>query len=119
MSIRLAQKNALKSKFGQHRLGAVIVKGGRVLSTGYNQRRPSAFLKQKTIHAEEHAILKLLKARRLADVAGSSIYVSRFTRGGNVGMACPCQRCMDLIRSVGISRIYYTTDFGTTEMIKL
>lgn len=119
MSIRLANKNALKSTFGQHRLGAVIVKGGRVLSTGYNQRRPSSFLKQKTLHAEEHAILKLLKTNQLHRLSNSILYVSRYTRGGNVGLAKPCSRCIELCRAVGIRCVHYTTDNNTTEMIKL
>lgn len=110
----MAAKQALKSEFAQHRLGAVIVKGGRILATGFNSRRPSALLKTETLHAEAAAILKLLKEKRLEDLAGSEIYVTRYTKGGMVGMAHPCSECMALIRSVGIKRIHYTTNFGTT-----
>jgi len=115
----LAKKEALKSTFGQHRLGAVIVKGGRILSTGFNQRRPSSFLRQETLHAEEAAILKLLKENRMADLAGSTLYVTRFTRGGSVGMAKPCSRCFDLCCSVGVRQIHYTTNGQETGIIKL
>lgn len=114
MSIRIAARQALKSDFKQHRLGAVIVKGGRVLSTGFNSRRPSRLLHTTTLHAEAAAILKLLKQRRLSDLAGAHIYVTRFTKGGSVGLARPCSACFDLIRSVGITRVFYTTNDGNT-----
>lgn len=119
MSFRIAEKQALKSTFQQHRLGAVIVKGGRVLATGYNSRRPSSVLGTNTLHAEASAILKLMKDRRLSDLVGADIYVTRFTKGGRIGNATPCVDCFNLICSVGIKRIYCTQDDGTTKVIKV
>lgn len=119
MSFRIAEKQALKSTFQQHRLGAVIVKGGRILATGFNSMRPSALIGTKTLHAEAAAILKLLKEKRLADLAGADIYVTRFTKGGAVGLSCPCHACRELCRSVGIRRAFYTLDDGSTKMIKV
>ena len=113
MSFRVAYKQANKSQHKQHKLGAVIVKGGRVLSTGFNSLRPSSLLRTPTLHAEAAAVLKLLKARRLHDLIGADIYVTRFTRGGAVGIAKPCDHCHNLLKSVGISRCYYTRDSGT------
>lgn len=115
----MAFKQAKKSKYKQHRLGAVIVKGGRILSTGYNKIRPSAVLHTETLHAEASAILKLLKENRIHDLAGSDLYVTRFTAGGAVGLSKPCPACWELARSVGISKIHYTTNEGTTETMKL
>lgn len=117
--MRKAMKEALKSKHTQHKMGAVIVKGHRILSTGFNQIRPSKILKTETLHAEASAILKLLKEDRLHDLSGAEIYVTRFTKGGQVGLARPCPACNSLIHSVGIRSIHYTTDQGTTEVIKL
>ena len=119
MSFRIASKEALKSKHKQHRLGAVIVKGHRILSTGFNEIRPSHVIGTETLHAEASAVLKLLKENRLHDLAGAEMYVTRFTEGGAVGLAMPCVHCMGLVSSVGIRRLHYTTDFGTTETIKL
>lgn len=113
MSFRVAAKEAVKSQHKQHKLGAVIVKNGRVLATGFNSLRPSSLLKTQTLHAEAAAILKLLKERRLHDLAGSEIYVTRFTKGGAIGLSRPCHNCMSLIRSVGICKIHYTTASGT------
>lgn len=114
MSFRIASREALKSSFEQHRLGAVIVKGSRILATGFNSRRYSKIIGTKTLHAEASAVLKLLKQRRLHDLVGSEIYVTRYTKGGAVGMARPCSHCLNLLRGVGISRMHYTTDYGTT-----
>ena len=113
MSFRASSKEAKKSRHNQHKLGAVIVKGGRVLSTGYNQMRPSSLLETDTLHAEGAAILKLLKDKRLHDLSGADIYVSRFTRGGAVGLAKPCAACHALIQSVGIRRVFFTDSDGT------
>ncbi len=118
-AMRSASKEALKSSFKQHRVGAVIVKGGNILSTGYNQLRPSKLLQTNTLHAEAAAILKLLKEHRLEDLSGATLYVTRFTKGGKVGMARPCPECESLIRSVGISRVYFTSAMNTTESYKV
>jgi deoxycytidylate deaminase len=95
-------------------MGAVVVKGDRVLSTGFNALRPSAMLKTPTLHAEAAAILKLMKTKRLHDLLGSEIYVTRFTRGGAIGLAKPCLACHALIKSVGIRRVHYTDVSGTS-----
>lgn len=116
--LRIAKKEAKKSGFKQHRLGAVIVKGSRILSTGFNQRRYTKEFKQPTLHAEADAILKLLKAKRLQDLVGATLYVCRFTAGGRIGCSKPCDSCHALIRSVGISKVVYTLDDGTTKEYK-
>jgi deoxycytidylate deaminase len=105
----MAFKQASKSQHSQHRVGAVITKNGRVLSTGFNQMRYTKELNNPTLHAEEDAILKMLKTKRLSDLVGADIYVTRFTKGGNVGLARPCNRCFTLCQSVGISRLHYST----------
>lgn len=117
--IKWAQKEALKSTYKQHRVGAVIVKGGNILATGYNELRPSGLLKTPTLHAEASAILKLLKAGRQNDLVGSDLYVTRFTRGGDVGISKPCEHCYSLCLSVGIKRIYYTDVDGSVKRMKL
>lgn len=115
MSFRMASKQAVDSPFVQHRVGAVVVKNGRVLATGMNHLRYTKEFKRSNVHAEEDAILKLLKARKLSSLSGADIYVTRFTKGGKVGMAKPCCTCDALIRSVGIRNVYFTTDGPMTD----
>lgn len=111
--IRIASRQAGKSSFNRHKLGAVIVKGDRVMSTGYNSIRYSKELRKSNIHAEEAAILKLLKAKRLGDLNGSTIYVSRICPSGRLGLSKPCKDCHSLIQSVGIREVCYSTNQGT------
>lgn len=113
--IRIASKAAAKSPFERHRLGAVIVKGGRVLSTGFNEVRYTKELRNSTLHAEEAAILKLLKSKRLKDLAGAELFVSRVCPSGRLGLSKPCSRCTHLIQSVGVAKVHYSTNEGTVE----
>lgn len=119
MSFRIAEKQALKSKYLKHRVGAVIVKGDRILSTGYNQIRPSKLLGVNTLHAEAAAVLSLLKQRRFHDLLGSTCYVTRFTRGGNLGLARPCESCVSILRSVGVSSVMFSADENNVGTMKL
>jgi deoxycytidylate deaminase len=116
--IKIACKTAEKSTFERHRLGAVIVRGHRVMSTGSNSIRYSKEIGKSTLHAEEAAIIQMLKSNRQHLLVGSELYVSRVRPNGTVGLAKPCSRCMDLILSVGISRVHYTTNDKTTETIR-
>jgi len=118
--IRIAKRVADKSTFGRARLGAVITKNGRVLSTGFNKIGFTKHLKHKnayscTIHAEEAAIIALLGRGRQDILVGSTMYLSRVLRDGTSGMAKPCKNCQDLIRAVGMKRVMYTTDAGVEE----
>jgi deoxycytidylate deaminase len=118
MSIRIATKVASESVFHRARVGAVIAKGERILSTGHNYLGFSRLLPNRpykeSIHAEQSAILKLLKARRLNDLVGASIYIVRIGGTGLHRLARPCRNCADLIRNVGISEVVYTTNDGVS-----
>lgn len=119
MSIRSAGLEAKKSKHKQHRMGAVIVKGGRIIAFGHNKLRPSKELKTETIHAEEAAILQAIKVSGIQSLVGTRLYVTRYTRGGAIGIALPCSRCMGLIRTVGIRKVFYSTNDGDVKEIKV
>lgn len=108
--LHLANKAAAKSTF-RFKVGAVITKGGRVLSTGTNKIRYSKHNDRPwpSVHAEEEAIMKVLKLPDgLAKLAGATIYVSRITADGNIGCAKPCPACQGLIDSVHIRKVIYT-----------
>ena len=117
--IRIATKQAHNSSY-YFKLGAVIVKGKRVLSTGYNRISHCQVNNFKNSrHAEMDAILKLLHTKEgLSSLAGATLYVSRITKTGT-GLAKPCSKCINLALSVGIKEVIFTTDSNTTERIKL
>jgi len=119
MSFRIAEKQAKKSSFLKHRVGAVIMKGSRVISTGFNSIRYNRFSKRPTAHAEAAAITNLLRQGRMDDLCNSDIYVTRFTKSGNVSCAAPCIHCRELIQAVGIRKIFYTDFDGKVQEVRV
>src|SRR3954469_14354585 len=107
---REANKSILRFK-----VGAIIVSAGRIISSGFNERRFTRFLKDRrhieSLCAEQSAILKLLTARKQNELVGSVLYVTRMNKHGTA-MAKPCEACQDIIRSVGIRKVYYTNELA-------
>lgn len=106
--LRLATNVAMSSS-ERMKHGAVIVKGGRVLSVGLNKFRnhptiiPSEHIKTScSTHAEVDAI------RKCSDVRGATMYVSRINRRGEERLSRPCNYCYEAIREAGITKIVYT-----------
>lgn len=90
--------------------GSVIVKGGRVISTGINKERShprivsSEHIKD---HCSVHAEIDAIKKAR--NVSGATIYVARINKKGAARDSRPCKRCFETIKSNGIKKIVYTT----------
>lgn len=106
-----AARIAAASFEGEHSLGAVVVKSGRVLAVGANRHRQTLDTAVNggvprdawSFCAEETAL------KQIEDGAGATLYVARVTPGGNYGLAKPCKKCRNLIKEKGISRVVYTT----------
>ena len=117
--IKKAIKEAEKSKMYPFKVGAVIFKGNRIISYGYNKKghagkiHPRYRNKYDSIHAEQSAIFKVKNWKKLKN---SSILVIRLCRNGFLSMAMPCDMCMKLIEHVEIREIYYTNH--NSEIIK-
>jgi len=95
--------------------GAVVVKGGRVLGTGWNKNRnnpmivsPEHIKSDCSYHAEEVAIREAGED----NVRGAIIYVARVNRHGNDRDSKPCSKCATLIKRVGIKRVIFTMEAG-------
>ena len=98
--------------------GAVVVKGGRVLGTGFNRNRnhprfvsPEHIKTKCSVHAEESAIKDANY-----DVRGAILYVARVNRNGEDRDSKPCPRCLTLIKESGIKRVIYTTNSGRVDV---
>jgi len=106
----------------EYYLCAIIVKGGNVLSVGYNKKATNSFVEYfadlargkrdycMSTHAEQDAILQ---ARSKIDLSGTKMYVVRIKPSGGLGLAKPCIICEQAIYNYGISRVYYS--IGTEE----
>lgn len=107
--LSVARYLASKSESRQ-RHGAIIVKSGRVLGTGFNKDRnnpdfvsPEHVKTHCSVHAETEAI-------RDAgwNVKGAVLYVARINRQGMDRNSKPCDRCMAVIEETQIKKVIYT-----------
>lgn len=112
------------SKYSNHdkySLGAVIVKDGKILSSGFNNKKSHPLQKKYNkfrgfkndhlnhfLHAEIHALSKVQDK----NLSGSQIFVYRNMKDGNNGMSRPCKGCMQAIKDFGITDVYYSTENG-------
>lgn len=110
----MAENLAYSSDYYPYRVGAVIVKGRRIIAGGTNKNKTHTIIRNKLdkfslvdkLHAEMSAILK---AR--TSLTGAKIYVLRACpdHENGTGMSRPCKLCMRLIAGAGIKEVYYTT----------
>ena len=95
------------------KVGSVIVKDNRVISSGYNGFPAGIEHKSihrdgheiNTIHAEQNAISD--SARRGVSIEGSTIYVTHF----------PCLNCAKYIISSGIISVIYLHDYNNDNVV--
>lgn len=104
-------------------LCAVLVRGGNILSVGFNHRGWNAlseFYRAQdhacTIHAEVSAIsLKRKKIR----FEGTKVYVARIRADGTMGLAKPCEMCEEVLRAYGVKKAIYTINSNEYGILKL
>lgn len=120
--IERAANLATENATGGYHLGAIVVKGGSVLSMGSNRHRNSPIMIPEiprgswSFCAEETALRPLKKD----DTArGATLYVARVTKSGRYGMARPCNKCAELLIEAGITKICYTTRDGGIVMERI
>ena len=110
--IGIAQKESLKSDVRSTKHGAVIFKNDMILGKGCNTRgKYYAYNQQFTIHAEVVAVIRCLKRHNRNVIRGSSVLVYR-ENGEGISNSKPCTRCTNILKSIGIVSIYYTTKSG-------
>ena len=120
--LNIAKQIASLSNCVSYKVGAIIVKNGRILSTGYNGtpsgcRNCNQIFDQETfdrethhkfsqnyqIHAQINAIL--FAAKDGISIDGSDIYVT----------VHPCNKCLKAICNSGIKRIFYEGQYDKFE----
>lgn len=109
---RYALLQAEQAPHARWRVGAVLIRGGSVLSTGFNRYRndpAQVEFGHASYHAEEVAL------RKAGDAEGSTIYVARITRSGLLGLAKPCPRCTDMLITEGVSTVVWSTPSGLSK----
>lgn len=135
--LTVAKEISYYSKAKRRQVGAVIAKDGNILAFGYNGT-PSGFdnncedfycknpyyksecnkecdtckdakfiTRDDVVHAEENAIAKIAKSTMSCE--GATMYVT----------CAPCARCARLILQSGITEVYYSDTYHTTDGIEI
>ena len=118
--IKLCLLESEKSNY-RFKIGAVVFKGNRILSSGHNEIRSSNIpskhkLYNNSIHAEQAALL----GTDWNKLKGCSILVMRCSKTkGNLSNAKPCPLCQKLLAHIGIRNIYYSNEMGEIVHAKL
>ena len=117
--MNIAKEVATRSTCDRKHVGAVIVRGKTILSTGYNGSVRGMHhcdeigheMKNghcvRTIHAEANAVVQ--SARNGVRIDEAEIYVT----------ASPCYDCFKMIANAGIASIYYSEFYRDTRITSL
>ena len=107
--LSFARYMASKSK-AKKKHGAIIVKSGRVLGTGFNKDKnhPLSISEEhiKT-HASRHAEVEAIRDAGW-NVKGAVLYVARVNNLGYDRDSKPCSRCSVIIEETQIKKVIYT-----------
>ena len=99
-----------KKSVARQKHGAVVVKSGRVLGTGFNKDKnhPNQVSPEhiKT-HCSRHAEVEAIRDANW-NVKGAVLYVARLNRQGKDRNSKPCKYCEAVIESTQIKKVIYT-----------
>ena len=109
--LRQAAKQAFYSNHHRFRLGAIVVKSGRVLSQGTNisKKGPATPPYRESIHAEVVAI------RNAKITEGGTLYVARLSSLDHMAVAKPCEYCVEHMLENGIQRVVFSVSNNHAE----
>ena len=101
---------ASQSEHRSFKHGAILVKGGKVLSEGVNKYTIGTHgLHAHSEHAEENA----LRGKKNYAL-GSTMYIARVASYGHA-MSKPCHRCQILLKNAGVKKVIYTSKGGNMQ----
>lgn len=114
--LRMARIWAENSYCTRRQVGALMVRGGTIISDGYNGT-PSGFPNvcedssgrtlPYVLHAEANAISKVARSGNSSE--GATLYIT----------ASPCLECSKLIIQAGIRRVVYAEEYRLTDGLDL
>lgn len=119
---RAAKAVSELSDYPIHKIGCVVVKGHRIISSGHNNKYKCHPLQAKLdtekyeeqcpgkLHAEIMALVPLINSK--VNLKGCSIFVYRQHKNGTLAMARPCSSCQKVIKELGIKKVFYTIESG-------
>lgn len=109
----IAFKQAIKATYRQ-RLGAVLVRGNKVLEVGHNSLRHQGAIRTThyagSLHAEMDVISKMIRSGRSKEIEGSTLHIVRVRKDGSYGLALPCKDCIRVLLALKVKNVYYSND---------
>lgn len=103
--IRSALKIARNGRHPEFKFGAIVIRGGSVISRAANFSRPYG-IDNRGFHAEERAL------NESKNYKGATLIVACRTNSGRNHISRPCEICMKLIEQKGITKIIYLNREG-------
>ncbi len=97
--------------------GAVVVKSGRVIGTGFNKDRNSPYYvspEHIKTHCSVHAEVDAIRDAG-GNVRGAVLYVARVNKQGIDRNSKPCIRCQAVINKSQIKKVIYTIGEGNED----
>jgi dCMP deaminase len=118
--LKMAQIWSENSYAIRKKVGALIVKNGNIISSGYNgmpknfpnecehrNMEENLVTNSEVLHAESNAILKLAKSTNSSE--GSTLYLT----------LSPCLECSKLIIQSGITKVVYVEEYRNLDGLNL
>lgn len=107
--LAVARYMASKSE-SRRKHGAIVVKSGRVLGTGYNKDTNNPYTvspEHIKTHCSRHAEIEAIRDANW-NVRGATIYVARINNNGEDRYSKPCGYCERVIIDTEIKKVIYT-----------
>ena len=98
--------NEAERSYQNFKHGAILVKGGKVISTGHNKVSTRCPAHMYSIHAESAAIKNCTE--KTGSLSNTHVYVVRINKTGLAG-SLPCAKCQRFMKIHGVSRVFYST----------
>lgn len=98
-----AIKQCIKSSY-KYRMGAVVIYKGNIVGKGCNIVHSNGIASEGK-HAEIGALINTKTRYR----NGSTVYVCRLTKSGELALAKPCEACQIIMRKMGVKYVWYST----------
>lgn len=105
----IAVRTAYLSNFTKHQHGAVLFRGPRVYSLGFNTSRVVGWTKNFGVNYwSMHAELACLHGMSDKQLKGADLMVVRVDALGRPTLSKPCEKCFQMMALKSIRRCYYS-----------
>ncbi len=111
---RMARAVSEESLYEGYHHGALLVKGGSILSASPNRGGlcsfGSRFYPYKKGSPTPHAEIGCILGVDRSVTTGATVYVCRVGKQGDFRLSKPCEMCVGTLRYVGVRRVVWSVD---------